>query len=452
MDVLMLKEITLEFLTFAGLYFLCINALHGILLALSWVKIRKFSNKDSSIETQNPQQAVSFIIPAFNEESLIVETIQTYLSLPQKKEIIIINDGSKDQTFKMLQTMFFLKRSDVGSNLFRSITHPELVVIEADHKGKAFALNLGIQKASFELICTLDADTIPSRKGVSASMNAFMANPNLVAAGGIIHVLNSNTLKGNTPQTKSSNLWLTNFQSIEYLKTFICVRLGWSLLGSTTLISGAFCMFKKEAWRKVGGFRNDSITEDLDFIIKLRRAYPGKNNHFRILPVVTCHTQVPKDKKHLMVQRMRWQMGLVETLFKNLDLCFNRNHGIVGLVTIPYYWIAEVLSPLIEIFALIVVPFALIQGWIELSVVATFLLAGLILNISMTLFGIYLDNEHVSGNKSRCYRKGLFHGILIHFGYKQLTSWWRFLALLRAFKKGYQWGEKPRQEITHQSL
>lgn len=452
MDVIMLKEITLQFLTYAGIYFLCINSLYGILLALSWVKIKKFNDKNSIAETSTSQPPVSFIIPAFNEESLIVETIQTYLSLPQRKEVIIINDGSKDQTFKMLQTMFFLRRSAEGSNIFRSITHPELIVLEADHMGKAFALNLGIKEASYELICTLDADTIPSRKGVSTSINAFMADPNLVAAGGIIHVLNSNTLKGNNPETQSSSKWLTNFQSIEYLRTFICVRLGWSLLGSTTLISGAFCMFKKEAWKKVGGFRIDSITEDLDFIVKLRRANPGKNNRFRILPVVTCHTQVPKDKKHLMVQRMRWQMGLVETLFKNLDLFFNPGHGIVGLVTIPYYWIAEVLSPLVEVFALIVVPFALIQGWIDLSVVATFLLAGLIFNVAMTLFGIYLDNEHVSGNRGRCYKKGFYHGVLLHFGYKQLTSWWRFLALIKAFKKGYHWGEKPRQEIIHQSL
>ena len=87
-------------------------------------------------------------------------------------------------------------------------------------------------------------------------------------------------------------------------------------------------MVKKAAWKKIDGFRPNSITEDFDLIVRLRKAYPGQNHRFRILPITTCYTQVPKDTKHLMVQRMRWQLGLIETLFKNLDLCFHPAHGV----------------------------------------------------------------------------------------------------------------------------
>lgn len=436
----MVQEICLLLLKFTGVYFFTINFLYGILMLLSWVKIKKYRRDQKKFAATDKVPAVSFIIPAFNEESLIVETIQTYLGLPQdKKEIIVINDGSHDKTFKLLQTMFQLRRIEENSSIFHSITYPDLIVLETTHMGKAQALNFGINHARYDLICTMDADTIPTARGVEGCLRAFTQDSKLVAAGGVIQTLNA---KG----------WLTTFQSLEYLRTFLCERLGWSLMGSTTLISGAFCMVKKEAWHKIGGFRHDSITEDLDLIVRLRKAYPGQNHRFRILPITTCHTQVPKDTKHLMVQRMRWQLGLVETLARNIDICFNPAHGVLGLVAIPYSWLVEVFSPLLEFTALLIIPYALFEGWIDPQLVAFYLCAGLIFNVTITLFGIYLDNRYVSRNKNWSCVKSAFHTIVLHLGYKQLTSWWRLLALFRSFGKKYEWGEKPRQEITPQTL
>lgn len=448
----MMQDYAMLFLKFTAIYFLGINFIYGLLTLLSWIKVKKFRNETLKAHFQE-LPSVSFIIPAFNEESLIVETLQTYLSLPQaNKEIIVINDGSKDQTFKLLQTMFLLRRSGVDSNIFQSITHPVLKVIEAPHKGKAHSLNLGIRHATYDLVCTMDADTIPTAEGVETSLKAFAQDSSLIAAGGIIHVLNSQILKQNVPHSTKCDSWLTTFQSIEYLRTFLCVRLGWSIIGSTSLISGAFCMLKKEAWRKVGGFNPNSITEDLDLIIRLRKAYPGGENKFRVLPVVTCFTQVPKDKKHLMVQRMRWQMGLVQTLSRNLSLLFHPGHGCLGFVAIPYYWLAEVLSPVFEMTSFILIPIALVQGWVDPVTVFAYLFTGLVFHVGITVLGSHFDNNHVSLKKNWSYRMNALHTIYFHFGYKQMTSWWRLLALLKSFRKSYEWGEKPRQEIIHQTL
>jgi cellulose synthase/poly-beta-1,6-N-acetylglucosamine synthase-like glycosyltransferase len=436
----MIQEICLLLLKLTAVYFLSINFLYGILMLLSWMKVKKYRREIKAVTNPEKISPVSFIIPAFNEESLIVETIQTYLALPQdKKEIIVINDGSHDKTFKLLQTMFQLRRKVDDSNIFTSITHPHLIVLEAPHMGKAQALNLGITHAQYELICTMDADTIPTARGVEGCLRAFAQDPKLIAAGGVIQVLKAPG-------------WYTTFQGLEYLRTFLCERLGWSIMGSTTLISGAFCMVKKAAWKKIDGFRPNSITEDFDLIVRLRKAYPGPNNHFRILPITTCYTQVPKDTKHLMVQRMRWQLGLIETLFKNLDLCFHPAHGILGLIAIPYSWLVEVLSPILEFTALAIIPFALFQGWIDYQLVLFYLLAGLVFNVTITLFGIYLDNRYVSRNQNWSCLKSAAQSTIMHFGYKQLTSWWRLLALMKSFKKNQEWGEKPRAEITPQSL
>jgi cellulose synthase/poly-beta-1,6-N-acetylglucosamine synthase-like glycosyltransferase len=434
----MIQEFCLLILKFTGVYFFIINFFYGILMLLSWVKVKKYRRETKQQKSSAKIPEVSFIIPAFNEESLIVETIQTYLSLPQSnKEIIVINDGSHDKTFKLLQTMFQLKRLEENSGTFHSLTYPDLIVLEATHSGKAQALNMGIHHAKYDLICTMDADTIPTARGVEGCLRAFAQDPKLVAAGGVI-------------QTLQAKGWLTTFQSLEYLRTFLCERLGWSIMGSTTLISGAFCMVKKEAWKKVGGFRPNSITEDLDLIVRLRKAYPGQEYRFKILPITTCHTQVPKDFKHLMVQRMRWQLGLIDTLARNIDLCFHPAHGILGLVAIPYSWLVEVFSPLLEFTALLIIPYALYEGWLDPKLVMFYLLAGLIFNVIITMFGVYLDNRYVSRNKSWSCVKSAFNTIILHFGYKQLNSWWRLLALFKSFSKKHEWGEKPRQEITQQ--
>ena len=215
----MTQEICLLLLKFTGVYFFAINFLYGILMLLSWVKVKKYRREVKNQTPTNKVPAVSFIIPAFNEESLIVETIQTYLALPQeKKEIIVINDGSHDKTFKLLQTMFQLKRIEDSSNVFHSITSSDLIVLETPHMGKAQALNFGINHERYDLICTMDADTIPTSKGVEGCLRAFQHDPKLVAAGGVIQTI---TAKG----------FLTTFQSLEYLRTFLCERLGWSLMG-----------------------------------------------------------------------------------------------------------------------------------------------------------------------------------------------------------------------------
>ena len=362
----------------------------------------------------------------------------------------MVNDGSHDKTLKLLQVMYQLKITDHHSGrIFQSITHPELKVLEAPHMGKAGALNFGLRFTSYDLICTLDADTIPTARGIEACLKAFAHDSRLVAAGGVIQVLASEVLKNNSPVKESKESYLTSFQRIEYLRAFICERLGWSYLGSTLLISGAFSMIKKEAIQKISGFSPRSITEDFDLIVRLRKTYRGKNHIFKILPVTTCYTQVPNSMKHLSKQRMRWQMGLVQTLFQNSSLFLHPRFGILGMMCIPYFWLVEGLSPLMALMAWIVIPFSVFQGWIPLEMVLFYFFAGILFNMLITVIGISFDSSYVSKTHSWNLKKALFDTFLIHFGYKQMTTWWRLIALVKAMQKAPGWGEKPRMEIIH---
>lgn len=436
------------FLKFAGAFFLTVNFMYGVLLFLSWRKIKKMSSMSES-DSKGP---VSFLIPAYNEETLIVETIQTYLSLDVKKEIIVVDDGSHDKTMKLLQIMYQLvKVEDPTGRVFKSILYPELKIISAPRLGKAGALNFGLKFVTYDIVCTMDADTIPTIQGVKACLKAFEEDPKLVACGGVIQVLPSNILKNNSPLKLRAEKWITSFQRLEYLRTFVCERLGWSHLGSTLLISGAFCMLKKETLRKIGGFSPRSITEDFDLIVRLRKVYRGSEHNFRILPVTTCYTQVPSTLRHLSKQRMRWQLGLIQTLFQNGNMFLHPGHGILGMVAVPYFWIVEALSPLIILAGFLVVPYAVIYGLVDYHYVAAFFGLGLVFNLLLTIVGIHLDRTYVSKDNSWSVGRNLLETVLLHFGYKQINNWWRLLATVKSFSKVSSWGENPRVEIIHRS-
>ncbi len=448
----MLQDVCLLLLKGSALYFIGVNLIYGILLFVSWLKIKEFNREDGA-DNETNLPSVSFLVPAYNEESLIVETIQTYLSLPQQnKEIIIVNDGSHDQTMNLLKTMFQLKISDEPTGrLYYSITQPNLKVVEAPHMGKAQALNFGLLFTSYDLVCTMDADTIPTAHGVEACLKAFKRDSKLVAAGGVIQVLSGHELKNNSPLKDRAKEWLTSFQRIEYLRTFVCERLGWSYIGSTVLISGAFCMIKKEAIKKIGGFSPRSITEDFDLIVRLRKAYRGSDYRFKTFPITTCYTQVPRTLRHLSRQRMRWQLGLIQTLFQNGSLFLHPQHGFLGLFAIPYFWLVEAFSPLIVFISYIALPFSLFFGWIDPVHAFFFFGLGLIFNLLITVIGINLDDKYVSNKCTWSFSRCLIETTLLHFGYKQMNSWWRLLALVKAFGKAPGWGEKPRIELIHQN-
>lgn len=437
-----MKELIVFLLEVSAVYFFFVACMYAVLLVLSWMKIRRWP-KNENIALPG----VSFLIPAYNEESLIVETIQTYLSLQHdQKEIIVINDGSSDQTMRLLSTMYFLRKT--SDKMYQSITHPALRIINVPHVGKAQALNHGLFHSSYDLVCTMDADTIPSKEGVEACLAAFAKDKKLIAAGGVIQVMNSSLLHNNIPVENPQTTWLTTFQRIEYLRTFICERLGWSLLDSTILISGAFCMVKKEALEKVGGFNHRSITEDFDLIVRLRREYADIDHRMKILPFTTCYTQVPGTLRHLMRQRVRWQLGLMQTLFSNWSLFMNPKYGMTGIIAIPYMWLVELLSPIFEFAAYVVVPMAWMFQAISTEAFVGWLMAGLIYNFMLSMVGMYLDRMYVTRKKTSTWTMMAIGSLFIHFGYKQLTMWWRLRALVRRIGKDQSWGDKPREEIV----
>jgi len=265
--------------------------------------------------------AVSIIVPAYNEEVNIAKTIRNLLNLTyQVFEIVVIDDGSKDNTFKILQDEFH------GNSKVKLFTK--------DNGGKASALNLGIANATFDYIVCIDADTQLMQDAVIKIMECFIKNDNtdnpVGAVAGVVKVGNEKNL-------------LTKWQSIEYITAQNFERRAFDLINAITVVPGAIGAFKKEVVEQVGGFTSDTLAEDCDLTIRILK------NNYR---VVSCTdaiaiTEAPETIKQFMKQRFRWNYGIMQSFWKNKDACFNPAFKSLGLFALPNILIFQIILPMI---------------------------------------------------------------------------------------------------------
>lgn len=434
---------------YSGIYFLWANIIYAVMFLLAFLAIKRRSKRRIDF-TKLP--SVSFLIPSFNEEALIVETIQTYFSHQEiKREVIVIDDGSKDATLKVLKNFYQLQLTEEHENLkiYNSISHPGLKVIGIAHKGKAEALNIGLKYATNEIVCTMDADTIPNYDGVIRCLDEIRLTPNIIAVGGIITPLNEEQINENHVVTYSKKSWFITQQRLEYIRSFVCERLGQNQIQGIVLISGAMAMFRREALLKVNGFPTRTVSEDFDVVMKLRRRFKQRGI-IKIIPVHTGWTQVPKNCVGLTKQRSRWQMGLIQVLSKNFSMIFNPVHGTAGVLIVPYLWIFEVFSPIVELSSYVLLPFAWSEDLLHLPTVLKYFVSAIAINLFITMAGLYLDQKYVEKIKGKRYFLFyLWTAFTSFFGYKQFLSFVRFIGMVRLTFKKSSWGSASRESINY---
>ncbi len=404
---------------------------------------------------------VSILVPAYNEQLTIVASIQSLLQLSYPLyDVIIVNDGSKDNTMEVLKENFglipypeayreLLKTKTVRA-IYRSTQYSNLRVIDKENGGKADALNAGINASHYPLFCSVDADSMLQRNSLQRITYPFMEDQRVIAVGGTVRVANGCTVQdGSLVEIGLPKNTLALFQVVEYLRAFLFGRLGWSVLDALLIISGAFGVFRKDIVMEVGGFRTDTVGEDMELVVRLHRMLRKQKRAYRMvfLPDPVSWTEVPEDIKTLKNQRMRWQRGLCESLFGNLDLLFSRNGGAAGWLAFPFMLLFECLGPMVEVVGYILM---LAFCWLDLISWPVFLVytfatisLGMLLSLLSLLleemsFHIYNRPSHVIGM--------LFGAILENFGYRQLNSVWRLMGFLQwIFGKKHGWGEMKRK-------
>lgn len=446
------------------IYFILLNGSYIVLNLLSLVSLRSYIDRHSldhlpySFTGFNPP--ISLLVPAYNEEATITASLRSLLQLDYPEfEIVVINDGSRDGTLAELTREFsllpfpeaFWRRVPCQEvhGIYRSTLHPNLRVIDKLNGGKADALNAGINASRYPLFCAVDADSILQRDSLSKVVQPFLEDPLTIATGGTIRIVNGCEISGgflvNVGLPKNM---LARFQIVEYLRAFLFGRLGWSPVNAVLIVSGAFGLFRKNEVIDAGGYRADTVGEDMELIVRLHRINRLRGTRYRItyVPDPICWTEAPESLKVLRSQRIRWQRGLAESLTMNWQLLCNRRSGAVGWLAFPFFVLFEFLGPFIEVGGYALTIAGTIVGVFSWNVFLTFMFVALSFGILLSVTALLLEELSFRLYPKPAQVAWLFvAAVAENFGYRQLVALWRLQGLLQWVVGAKQhWGEMVR--------
>ena len=300
---------------------------------------------------------ISVLMPAYNEEVWIADSVARTLALRYPDlEVVVVNDGSSDETMERLDERFGLshvlpiynKRLETAHvrSIQRSRVEPNLVVVDKDNGGKADALNVALNVASGDLVCAIDADTIVSADALQHLVTPFVSRPDTVAVGGTVRLVDGRIPDDESEVIAAPRRFLLGAQTVEYVRAFLVGRLGWNPLGGNLVISGAFGLFDRERMIEIGGYNRDSIGEDMELVVRLRRAgyEQGRVARVRFAPHTVAWTEAPSTWRTLGRQRNRWFRGLLDVLARHRRMMFNPKYGSAGMLALPYFLIVEAIA------------------------------------------------------------------------------------------------------------
>jgi cellulose synthase/poly-beta-1,6-N-acetylglucosamine synthase-like glycosyltransferase len=407
---------------------------------------------------------ISIIVPAYNEEKNIVASVRSYLSLHHPVfEVIVVSDGSTDQSlevlkeaYQLVETPYYIRPGIILTRhvkrAFRSMRYPNLTFIEKENGGKADALNVGINYARYPLVCAVDADSVLDVEALLRASQLFVEDETMVAVSGMIRPLNGAVIKnGQIVDLQAPHKWIERFQVIEYSRAFFIGRAGWAAIDALLIISGAFGLFKREAVLEVGGYSATTVGEDIELVVKMHKYYRGRKQPYRVIfiPDPICWTEVPSDMATLRRQRNRWQRGLWETLWTHRDMLFNPRYGRLGMLAIPYFWLIEALSPIVEIMGYAFVFISILIGILYPELAFWFLALALLCGVLLSQVAIGIEmllTKRYSHLSDRLIL--LLAAVLEFFGYRQILLVERFVATFQILKKRGQWGAMTRKGIS----
>lgn len=451
------------------LYFIGLNFGYLMLNFLSLFSLSKLMRNrlmgDSPEVYSGLELPISILVPAYNERSSIVTSVRSLLQLNYPEfEIVVINDGSTDETFKILEREFALVpfpeayRQQLDTKpiraVYRSTLFNNLRVIDKENGGKADSLNSGINVLRYPLFCCVDADSILEKDSLQRVVQPFLEDSLVVATGGTIRIANGCTVKKGFIETVDlPKKLLPLLQVVEYVRAFLFGRMGWSPLNAMLIISGAFGLFKKEVVIDVGGYRSDTIGEDMELTMRIHTQYRLARKKYRIVfvPDPICWTEAPEDMATLRNQRIRWQRGLLESMFANWKLLFHYRGGWVGWAAFPFMLIFEALGPIIETLGYVFVFVLALTGNISFQTMWVFYFATICFGILLSVSALLLEeiSFHVY-TRPRQFLILLFAILIENVGYRQINSWWRIVGVVRwMVGQEAKWGHMKRSSAWH---
>ena len=403
---------------------------------------------------------ISVIAPAFNEELSIVQSTRALLALEYPEhEVIVVNDGSKDDTLGELLRSFEMhevERTQIAvlqktriRGTYRSARYPNLLVVDKENGRKADAANAGIGFARTPLVCIIDADSIIEPDGLLRAAEPFMYDDGrLVAVGGAIRIANGCTIRGGSLQTIGiAREMVPRFQIVEYLRAFLMNRVANAHTNTLMLISGAFGLFRRSTLIEMGGYRHDTVGEDLELVVRMHRYMRDNKRDYRVsfVPDIVCWTEAPAALRGLDNQRARWQQGALETLQRHRGMIGNPKYGRIGLLAMPQIVLEDVLGPPAELVGYAVLPAAALLGLLDPMMAVAFFFVSVVFGCALSVGTLVLEEQQLRRTPTArdLVRIGIA-AVVENFGYRQINLWYRLRGFRRFLRNDTTWAAVPR--------
>lgn len=347
---------------------------------------------------------VTIIVPAYNEELTVVETVRSLLALDYPLyEIIVVDDGSRDATAQSLIDAYHMHliRRPIQRRL---ACQPEdfvytamdqkvpLTLIRKRNGGKADALNMGINAAQYPYFICMDADSVLQYDSLREIVRPVLEDDNVVAVGGNIRPCNDVELEsGRVKKYHLPRNILACMQVLEYDRSFLAARILFDKFNGSLIISGAFGLFKKETVIACGGYDRSTMGEDMELVVKLHEFCVSNGLPYRIRYAegAICWTQAPERLKDLCTQRRRWHLGLFQSMSRHRRLFFNPDYGLVSFISYLYFLLYELLSPYIELFGVLTVVLAFCVDLLNLPFMVLFYIIYAVFGAVLTLTAFF---------------------------------------------------------------
>ncbi|WP_417886577.1 glycosyltransferase family 2 protein [Zunongwangia sp.] len=467
-----------DIVEFASWFFL----VYGVLIASGYLfsaffsifEIREykrknnFGNETALLQTSDLPK-ISILAPAYNEGLNIVENVRSLLTINYPGfEIIIINDGSKDDTMSLLKEEYQLEEyqhiynQDLSTKKIRGIyksknsAFDKLMVIDKENGGKADALNVGINVCNYNHVCCIDVDCILEYDAMIKLIKPFLNNTKkVIASGGVIRVVNNCIIEdGRIIKVSLPTKLVARVQVIEYFRAFLMGRMAWSRVDGLLLISGAFGMFDRSIAIEAGGYNTKTVGEDMELLVRMRRMMREKKQPYSVgfVPDPLCWTEVPQTWEILNRQRNRWTRGTAETLIIHKKMLFNPNYGILGVLSTPFWLFFEWMAPLIEFFGFIFLIIMVWFGYLNWEFFLTFLVAAYLFAVLFSVTAIFFEEYSFQQYKKPKYILQLLITALVEpVVYHPRVMWAAVCGNFDLLRGKKSWGEMSRAGLKKMS-
>ncbi len=454
---------------FVLVYMMIVLACYTLFFIFSYLHMRRTRHLEEHSVYEEMLNAsysrpISILVPAYNEESGIVGSVRSLLSIEYPAfEIIVVNDGSRDGTLQRMIEQFRMtpvtrtvrKQLDTEAvrTVYQSAIYDHLYLIDKENGGKADALNAGINFAQYPFFCSLDGDSVLERHSFLKVMKPILeSGEEVIATGGSIRIANGCRIEsGEVAEVGLSRHPLVVMQVIEYLRAFLLGRVGMSRLNLLLIVSGAFGVFNKHWVVEAGGYRRNTVGEDMELIVRLHRMNKDRKlgKVIRYIADPVCWTEAPERLKYLRRQRNRWHRGLLETLLLHRGMLLRPKYGAVGWFSLPYYLFVELLGPVVETAAYVILILTLTFTEIDWTFTGLLLFISLLYGSLFSMAAVLMEEWSLRKYPKVGQLVRLFlYALTETFWYRPLTVWWRCEGLVQWALGKRGWGDMKRKGVS----